>query len=278
MDPKSQVKAFYEQVGWNRARPGIYVDAARAEDLRPVSQEYRTRCHMRVNRYLPASGKYLLDVASGPIQYPEYLSYSQNYQYHLCADITHNALTEACTVLGGKGLYVQCDITHLPFAPGVLDGIVSLHTVYHVPEGEQILAFREIHRTLKAGGSAAVVYSWGRRDPLMWVTLFPYRLAVTIWIGIKRLIRAVRGGQTNPEIREPQLYFRVHPYRWFVENVNPLMTFETVVWRSVNVEFLNLYIHGRVGKILLTWLYSLEEKFPNFLGKTGAYPLFVVRK
>ena len=278
MDPKSQVKAFYEQVGWNQARPGIYVDAARAEDLRPVSQEYRTRCHLRVNRYLPASGKYLLDVASGPIQYPEYLSYSQNYQYHLCADITHNALTEARTVLGAKGLYVQCDITRLPFAPETLDGIVSLHTVYHVPEGEQVLAFREIHRTLKAGGSAAVIYSWGRRDPLMAVSLFPYRLAAAVWGGIKHLVRAARGGRSSAEAREPRLYFRVHPYRWFVKNIKPLMDFETVIWRSVSVDFLRIYIHGGMGKRLLSWLYSLEEKYPRFFGKSGAYPLFVIRK
>jgi hypothetical protein len=33
-----------------------------------------------------------------------------------------------------------------------------------------------------------------------------------------------------------------------------------------------------MGKNLLTWLYSLEEKLPLFFGETGAYPLFVVRK
>ena len=33
-----------------------------------------------------------------------------------------------------------------------------------------------------------------------------------------------------------------------------------------------------MGKNLLTWLYSLEEKFLLFFWETGAYPLFVVRK
>jgi hypothetical protein len=112
----------------------------------------------------------------------------------------------------------------------------------------------------------------------MAVTLFPYRLAVATWVGIKRLVRAVRGGRSSADAREPQLYFRVHPYRWFVKNIKPLMDFETVIWRSVSVDFLRIYIHGGVGKRLLSWLYSLEEKFPRFLGKSGAYPLFVIRK
>jgi ubiquinone/menaquinone biosynthesis C-methylase UbiE len=275
VDPRSQVKSFYEQVGWNRARSGVFVDAARAEDLRPVSHAYRTQCHLRVNRYLPDSGKFLLDVASGPVQYPEYLSYSESYTYRLCADITHKALCEARTVVGEKGLYVQCDITRLPFAPDSLDGIVSLHTIYHVPQEEQMLAFREIHRTLMPGGAAAVIYSWDRFSPLMGLFLFPYWLAVFALKMLRQFLRLLRGTGRS---RGPQLYFRVHPYRWFKHNLSPLMDFETVVWRSVNVPFLKIYVHGRPGEKFLAWLYALEEKYPRFFGRLGAYPLFNIRK
>jgi hypothetical protein len=30
MDSKSQVKAFYEQVGWNKEKRGVFMDAATA--------------------------------------------------------------------------------------------------------------------------------------------------------------------------------------------------------------------------------------------------------
>jgi SAM-dependent methyltransferase len=273
LDSKSQVKAFYEQVGWNTARPGVFVDSARAEDLRPVTQEYRTLCHLRVNRFIPPSGKILLDVASGPIQYQEYMTYSEKYQYRLCADITHNALTEARQLLGDKGLYVQCDITRLPFAPSTLDGIVSLHTIYHVPAEEQAEAFREIHRTLKPGGRAAVIYSRGGRDPLSMITLFPYRLAAAAWSGIKRLFRL-----DQSPAREPRLYFYAHPYGWLDKTLRPVMDFETVVWRSVSVPFLKFYVHRRMGKQFLSWLYSWEEKYPRLLGKIGAYPMLIIHK
>jgi hypothetical protein len=56
------------------------------------------------------------------------------------------------------------------------------------------------------------------------------------------------------------------------------MDFETVVWRSVSVPFLRFYIHGKPGKAFLAWLFRLEEKYPRFFGKSGAYPMLVVRK
>ena len=37
------------------------------KDFRVVSRDYIHKCHLRVNDYLPRRGKYLLDVASGPI-------------------------------------------------------------------------------------------------------------------------------------------------------------------------------------------------------------------
>ena len=71
---KNQVREFYNSVGWKQIGDGVYQNA-RYEDLRPVSRDYIHRCHLRVSKFLPQSGKYLLDAGSGPIQYPEYLEY-----------------------------------------------------------------------------------------------------------------------------------------------------------------------------------------------------------
>jgi len=62
-------------------------------------KEYIHKCHLRVNRYLNNQGRYLLDAGSGPIQYPEYLTYSEGYEVRICVDISFLALQEAQTNL-----------------------------------------------------------------------------------------------------------------------------------------------------------------------------------
>ena len=91
---KQQVREFYDQVGWQMIDAQHYQNA-HYEDLRPVSRAYIQRCHLRVGRHLAPEGRFLLDAGSGPIQYPEYLTYSQNYHYRVCADISMVALQEA---------------------------------------------------------------------------------------------------------------------------------------------------------------------------------------
>ena len=89
-----QVRDFYDKVGWKLTSHDVYQNA-RYEDLRKVSKEYIQRCHLRVNQHLPNSGKYLLDAGSGPVQYPEYLTYSEAYKYRVCLDLSITALREA---------------------------------------------------------------------------------------------------------------------------------------------------------------------------------------
>ena len=101
-----EVRRFYDQVGWQKVGEGIYQNA-QYEDLRPVSRAYIRKCHLRVNRYLKPNGKYLLDAGSGPIQYPEYLTYSQGYRFRVCLDISIVALQEARDRIGREhGLFV----------------------------------------------------------------------------------------------------------------------------------------------------------------------------
>src|SRR5512142_3451825 len=90
IDIKQQVRDFYNQVGWKEVGEGLYQNA-RYEDLRPVSREYIHRCHMRVKRQIASRGDILLDAGSGPVQWPDYLTYSEDYRYRLCADISLTA-------------------------------------------------------------------------------------------------------------------------------------------------------------------------------------------
>src|SRR5437763_1497210 len=98
---KQAVQRFYEDVGWQRNESGEpFADAERFEDLRPVARDYIHACHLRVNRFLKRPGRYLLDVASGPVQYPEYLSYTDGFERRICVDLSRVALAEARKKIG----------------------------------------------------------------------------------------------------------------------------------------------------------------------------------
>ena len=96
---KQQVREFYDQIGWSQVGEGLYQNA-RYEDLRPVTRDYIHCCHLRVNRYIAPHGDLLLDAGSGPVQWPEYLTYSEGYRFRVCLDISIIALKEARMRLG----------------------------------------------------------------------------------------------------------------------------------------------------------------------------------
>ena len=262
---KQQVQQFYNEFGWQSSE-GVYQDAQDSEDLRSISREYIERCHLRLKDHLPPSGQFLLDVASGPLQYPAYLTYSEHYDYRICADISLRALKEAKKKLGSKGIYLLCDVTQLPIKTDQMDAVVSLHTIYHVPKDEQKQAFAEIHRVLKPQGTSVVVYSWGQYSLLMNLFLLPLKLLV-------RLKRKILREKTQP------LYFYAHPYHWYQTELQPHYQMQLFSWRSVNVPFLKIFIHRVLGgRFILKGIFWLENRFPTFMGRMGAYPIFVSKK
>lgn len=263
---KSAVKQFYDSFGWQQDN-GVFQDALDSEDLREVSNEYITNCHARLKEHLPKQGRYILDVASGPIQYDAYLAYSENYDFRICADISLRALLAAKRKLGDKGIYLLCDITCLPLQTAKIDAVISLHTLYHVPKEQQLQGYQEIQRVLKPKGVSVVIYSWGRRALLMNVLMFP----IKAWSLLKRLMPAKSGTQT--------LYFYAHSYEWYRQHLQQQYGCQLYAWRSVNVPFLKFFIHEKLGgRMLLKGFFWLESRFPRLMGRIGAYPLFVSTK
>jgi ubiquinone/menaquinone biosynthesis C-methylase UbiE len=280
---KQDVREFYNQVGWQMAEGGVYQNAS-YEDLRPVSQEYIHRCHMRVNRHLKPSGKYLLDAGSGPVQYPEYVTYSKGYDRRVCLDISIVALIEARKRLGEHGLYVVADVANLPFAPDVFDGIVSLHTLHHLPAEDQKKAYRDLNRVLKPGSTAVVVNGW-TVSPLMQRS----KWLVSLNEDIGRFIARLRGKSTQAPNRKlaakPQettasgTYIQKIDAAWVKQVLSQMDGVDVLVWRSVNVRFLRAVIHSATGgKLWLKLLYWMEERWPHYFGEKGQYPLIVIRK
>lgn len=278
---KQQVREFYNRVGWQVVSDGMYQNA-RYEDLRPVSAEYIHRCHLRVRQALNPAGKYLLDAGCGPIQYPEYLTYSEGYQYRVCLDISIVALQEARKRIGTQGLFVVADVANLPFRSEVFDGEVSLHTLHHLPVEDQEKAYRDLFRVLKPGSSAVLVNGW-TDSPLMhrfqWLINGMERIS-------KRRIQAATTLEVKPttlaKVVEPTgTYIHKQDARWLRTVMGDIqgLEFDIHVWRSVSVRFLRAVIHQRLaGAFWLRRLFALEERFPHFFGEKGQYPLVIIRK
>jgi len=284
LEIKQQVRKFYDQVGWQIVSDGFYQNA-RYEDLRPVSQKYIWKCHMRINRHLIRPGKYLLDAGSGPIQYPAYLSYSEGYQYRICVDISIVALQEARKRIGQKGLFVVADVAHLPFCANVIDGVVSLHTLHHLPLTEQKISYQDIYRILAQGKTAVLVNGW-TESLLMNKWQWLIRSMETIGGSISKLRRKipaeevlVNSSQNNEKQKKPTGTFVEKLDADWIRRELDGKEFQILVWRSVSVRFLRAVIHKLLGgKILLHILYNLEEKNPVYFGEQGQYPLIVFRK
>ena len=51
------------------------------KSLRINSKDYVSKCRKRILKFIPKEGKNILDFASGPIQYKEYLLYSKNFKF-----------------------------------------------------------------------------------------------------------------------------------------------------------------------------------------------------
>lgn len=273
-DIKQQVQDFYNRVGWQQVSEGTYQNAT-YEDLRPVARAYIHNCHLRVMRHLSSHGKLLLDAGSGPIQYPEYLEYSRGFRRRVCLDISSVALREARQRIGVHGLFVVGDIANLPFKTDAFDGLVSLHTIHHLPVDEHAQAYLELERVLAAGKTGVVVNGWDL-PPLTVLQNF-----------LIRVVESLRGKSssrdqqpsTTSQKSDRGTFVRKHTPAWLKKEVGTHIPVEIWCWRSLSVRFMRTFIHARLGG--RTWLRLLnwfEERFPRFFGKNGQYPLIVLRK
>ncbi|HNW95122.1 MAG TPA: class I SAM-dependent methyltransferase [Anaerolineaceae bacterium] len=274
-DVKQEIGRFYNEVGWQLEQDGNFQNA-QYEDLRPVSAEYIARAHARVARHLPKSGRYLLDAGSGPVQYDAYLQYSAGYERRVCLDLSFVALKQARARLGARGWYVVADIANLPFKPEAFDGIVSLHTIHHLPTDEKPGCYMGLYERLTPGGSMVTVDGWSE-----------HKLRKT-WTWLIRLAEKLRrqkspgqeeGARAAAESKPAGTYVVKNNAAWFKAAVGSQLPARIFTWRSVSVHFLRTVIQPEWGgKFWLKVLYRLEECFPRYFGENGQYPLIVISK
>lgn len=268
---KQVIRDFYDTFGWHKNEDGVYKDVAAFVDTRPVLDTYRHDTHARVKRFLNPSGLYYLDAGSGAVAHPEHLAYSENYTWRVSIDLSIQALREARDKIHDKGLYVQCDITQLPFKEGVFDAIVFAHVLYHIPKDEQHLAVHELYRALNCGGRFVLIYAWNT--------------AFSRWVG--KVVRALRGiipsrpnkTQGTPNDNRPPIYSYHYGYGWFRRIFPKSWKWRVACWRSVDRVFTGLFVpNNKIGKWIIDFVYTLEEKFPTLMGRAGRYPIIVFEK
>jgi SAM-dependent methyltransferase len=257
-----QVKKLYEDEGWKMVGEVTY-DADTSEDLREWAAPYVSACRLRVLRHLPPGGARLLDMASGPIQYPEYLRFSEAFDTRVCVDLSQRALDMAKSKLGTRGEYHVGDFMDLSIEP--VDAAVSLHTIYHIHKDRQEAAVRKLIELTRPGGTIVVVYS----NPAYLVSaiLSPLRRLANVFT------TAPKSGSTSDAI-----YFHRHPLSWWTRFANS-GTVTIHPWRTFSTrEQIALFPNSPFGARLFATLFVWEDRFPRLFVALGCYPIVVIRK
>ena len=257
-----QVKNLYENVGWTVIGDKTY-DAETSEDLRAGSRKYVSACRLRVLRHLPQGGERLLDMASGPVQYAEYLEYSAGFDFRVCVDLSQRALDMAKAKLGSRGEYHAGDFLDLVIAP--VDAAVSLHTIYYIHRDRQEAAVRKLIAVTKPGGTIVVIYS------------NPAYLVSSAFAPLRRFARIILRGLINRGTKDT-LYFYRHPLSWW-DRFRDSGTVRIYPWRTFTSRDQKALIpDNRLGTGMLSLLFRLEDKYPRFFTAVGCYPMIVIEK
>jgi SAM-dependent methyltransferase len=257
---KESTQTYYDTFGW-QDHGGTYGEVRTFTDTRSTPWSYTVRCIRRVRKFIPRRGQFLLDAASGPIPYAEYMEFHEGFHRRVCIDLSIEALKEASRNLGPRGICILGDMTALPLADSSIDAAVSFHTIYHIPANEQDKAFEELHRVLRPRGAAAIVYSWGYSP----ITSRVLRLLDKLGL---------------PDAKGPPavgLYYHPHEKEWLFGRQWPF-EFEVRAWRTLGSSVLQRLGDGWFLRFAYFILYELENIFPGFLGRHGQYPLILIKK
>lgn len=263
---EERVSNFYNTVGWTET-DAVTEDARLWEDLRTAARDYVSNCRMRVTRHV-GSGERILDMASGPIQYPEYLSYSASFAKRYCVDLSAAALREAERKIGEHGVYLHGSFFDLDIEDDFFDCTVSLHTIYHIDMDRQEEAVRKMLRVTKPGRPVIIVYS--NPKPIT-------RYALPVVRFLKRAL-GKGGSDVNPSDGGSGIYFSAHPLGWFARFTD-VADVEVLPWRSFGAPVQKiLFPDNWLGTRMLAALFKLEDAFPRLFVRFGQYPMIILTK
>ena len=250
------VNKFYNNSGWKKKNKNT-VDATLFEDLRSNAKEYVSKCRKRLRNYIPKKGIHILDFASGPIQYPEYLEYSKNFKLRHCIDFSKLAIQTAKLKLGNKGKYYCNDFFKIKLKKNYFDCILSLHTIYHIDKKLQAKAVIKLINISKKDTPIIIVYS----NPNTLINKVKKRI----------FKKRIKKNKTN-------LYFFCHSIKWWSQFEKTAYV-KLKPWRSFSSDHQKiLFPDNAIGKFLLKILFIMEEKFQKFFINNFQYYTVIIKK
>ena len=271
---EEKVSKFYNKLGWE-TDVGITEDARRFEDLRESAEDYLSKCRLRVLRHIPETGENILDMASGPIQYEEYLEYSRNFKKRYCVDLSSSALEDAKKKIGDHGVFLNGSFFDIPLDENFFDCAISLHTIYHIDKDKQEEAVRKLIYVTKPGQPIIVVYS-NPSKIFKWVARL-IRLPFLLLSKPKELLeKLIKKGVQKKDL---DLYFHTHPIKWWNRFSDVATNIKIMPWRSLNSDIQKCLIpNNKMGKKMFDMIFNLEERFPNFFVKYFCYSMIIITK
>ncbi len=264
---ENKVSNFYNTIGWEE-KEGISEDSRRWEDLREYAQEYVQGCRLRVLKHIPDSGENILDMASGPIQYKEYLEYSRNYKKRYCVDLSSQALESAKEKIGEHGVFLCGSFFDINLSDNFFDCSISLHTIFHIDKDKQEEAVRKLIQVTKPNKPVIIVYS----NPKTIVRFFLLPLQIL------RKIKHIISPPPKTDSVNHEIYFYAHPIKWW-ERFSDVSDVKIFPWRSfASDEQKKIIPNNKIGKVMLKMLFFLEDKFPNIFVQYFQYPMIILKK
>ena len=267
------ISDYYNKEGWDENN-GNTQDALRDEDLRNCAKEYVSKCRLRTLKYIPPKGDKIIDLGSGPIQYPEYLLFSSNYKKRYCIDLSQKALDEAKKKLGKYGEYLHGSFFDIDLPKDSFDCAVSLHCIYHMDQNKQEEAIRKLISIVKPGKPLVIVYSnpFSLEQLIIRPTKFFIKLFINFADNMKYLIF-----QKRPKSRR-KFYFKPNSLFWW-RRFNKLAVVKIKPWRTFSAKMQKIIIpNNNFGKKLFELLFLLEEKIPSIFVFLGTYPIIIITK
>jgi SAM-dependent methyltransferase len=262
---KESVKDFYDNIGWKLEGDDTR-DAIINENLTKVAEEYVSKVRLRILENV-GGGKYLLDIGCGPIQYPEYIEYSKNFEFRVCVDLSEEALKLARSKIGAHGRYIVGDylaLETLQEAP--FDGATLINVLYHVEKESQETLVRKILGDLRPGGRLVIVYSNPR-------TFSAFLTAALV--RMKHFMIKVTQRENGDDLQNP-IYFYRHPSK-FWNRFEDQSEVSIKAWRTFSPALEKLFFRKRFfGHFLLLNLFRIENWDRWY--KYSEYSIIVLQK
>jgi ubiquinone/menaquinone biosynthesis C-methylase UbiE len=262
---RESVTNFYNRKGWQFIN-GVSHDAQINENMTEVASQYVKKIRLRIRDHI-GEGKVLLDIGCGPIQYPEYVAYSENFTKRVCVDLSKEALEIAKTKIGGPAEFIEGDYLNLAtLQDSPFDDATLINVLYHVDKDSQSVLVNKILDDLKDQGALVIIYS----NPKSFSSRLTQLLMRT-----RNVIRNKNLKHQN-RIFENPIYFYRHSLS-FWKNFQSSAKVEIFAWRTFSPQLEKILFRKYFfGKLLLDLLFHLEQL--KFWARISEYQLIVLTK